>query len=105
MAKRPHPGRLRRHPPATVCGICGTATRRLPRRSTLVADPRRAPANPEPGSCKTRSSPAGEPQDHQAIWQAVTHAALGAASDARPQPLSAFEIAAQACVPQKLNAQ
>ena len=46
---QPHPGRLRRHPPPAVGGRRRTPTRRPPRRSPLVAHPRSATANAEPG--------------------------------------------------------
>ena len=47
---QPHPGRLRRHPPPAVGGRRRTPTRRPPRRSPLVAHPRPATANAEPGT-------------------------------------------------------
>ena len=47
---QPHPGRLRRHPPPAVGGRRRTPTRRPPRRSPLVAHPRPATGNAEPGT-------------------------------------------------------
>ena len=44
-----HPGRLRRRPARAVGGRRRTPTRRPPRRSPLVAHPRPATANAEPG--------------------------------------------------------
>ena len=46
--EQPHPGRLRRHPPPAVGGRRETPTRRSPRRSPLVANPRPATGNAEP---------------------------------------------------------
>ena len=83
-AKQPHPGRIRRKPPRAVGGRRRTATRRSPRCSPLVAHPRSAPANAEPGRRNSRGSPSNEAHDHAVTRPSATHAALGAASTFGP---------------------
>jgi hypothetical protein len=85
--EQPHPGRLRRHPPPAVGGRRGTATRRPPRRSPLVAHPRSATGNAEPGACSPRGSPSDPAHDHDLTRQAATAAALGAPSRVQAEPL------------------
>ena len=63
---QPHPGRLRRHPPRAVGGRRRTPTRRPPRRSPLVAHPRPATANAEPGTRNPRGNPSDQAHDHDA---------------------------------------
>ena len=99
----PHPGRLRRHPPRAVGGRRRTPTRRPPRRSPLVAHPRPATANAEPGTRNPRRRPSDQAHDHDLTRQAATAAALGAASRVRSEPLktsthhNAGEVFRRAC--------
>ena len=86
-AAQPHPGRLPRHPPGAVGGRRRTPTRRPPRRSPLVAHPRSATANAEPGPCNPRGSPSDPAHDRDLTRQAATAAALGAPSRVRSEPL------------------
>src|SRR5215211_3888285 len=78
MAKRPHPVRLRRDPPAAVGGSRRTPTRRPPRRRPVVAHPRPTTANPtrKPQGCASDQAPD------------CATAALEAASGVGPEPLS-----------------
>ena len=85
--EQPHPGRLRCHPVRAVGGRSGTPTRRPPRRSPLVAHPRSATGNAEPGACNPRGSPSDPAHDHDLTRQAATAAALGAPSRVRAEPL------------------
>ena len=62
---QPHPGRLRRHPPRAVGGRRRTPTRRPPRRSPLVAHPRPATANAEPGTRNPQRRPSDQAHDHE----------------------------------------
>jgi AAA domain len=74
--EQPHPRRLRCHPARAVGGRRGTPTRRPPRRSPLVAHPRSATGNAEPGACNPRGSPSDPAHDHDLTRP--TAAALGA---------------------------
>ena len=85
--EQPHPGRLRCHPARAVGGRRRTPTRRPPRRSPLVAHPRSATGNAEPGACNPRGSPSDPAHDHDLTRQAATAAALGAPSRVRAEPL------------------
>ena len=85
--EQPHPSRLRCHPARAVGGRRGTPTRRPPRRSPLVAHPRPATGNAEPGACNPRGSPSDPAHDHDLTRQAATAAALGAPSRVRAEPL------------------
>jgi hypothetical protein len=92
------PAEYESHPPPAVGGRRGTPTRRPPRRSPLVAHPRSATADAEPGPCKQRGSPSDEPYDHDLTRTAATGAALGAASRVRPEPLKPRQIATRRSV-------
>ena len=70
-----------------VGGRRRTPTRRPPRRSPLVAHPRPATANAEPGTRNPRRSPSDQAHGHDLTRPAATRAALGAASRVRPEPL------------------
>jgi AAA domain len=86
--EQPHSGRLRRHRPRPIGGRRRTPTRRPPRRSPLVAHPRSATGNAEPGPCGPRGSPSDETYGHDLTRAAATEAALGAASGVRSEPLT-----------------
>ena len=79
-----------------------TPARRPPRRSPLVAHPRSATGNAEPGACNPRGSPSDPAHDHDLTRQAAT-AALGDASRVRSEPLEtsthhkAAEVFRRAC--------
>jgi hypothetical protein len=67
---------------------CRTPTRRPPRRSPLVALPRSATAEAEPGPCKLGGqSPRRDVQPRPHTNGAATEAAVGATSCVRPEPL------------------
>ena len=84
---QPHPGRLRRPPPRAVGGRRRTPARRPPRRSPLVAHPRPATANTEPGTRHPRGAPSDQAHDHDITRPAATRPPLRAASRVRPEPL------------------
>jgi hypothetical protein len=62
-------------------------TRRPPRRSPLVAHPRSASANAEPGPSDNQDRPSFPAADHNVTGPAATQAPLGVASSVRPEPL------------------
>jgi AAA domain len=85
--EQPHPGRLRRRPACAVGGRRGTPTRRPPCGGPLVAHPRSAPADVEPGPRNPRRCPSDWADGDDATPPAATQAALGSATRVRPEPL------------------
>jgi hypothetical protein len=81
--EQPRPCRLRRHPLPAVGFSRRTITRRSSRRGPLVAHPRPATANAEPGTRNPQRCPSNQAQD-----RAAARAAVGAAAGVRPEPLT-----------------
>ena len=99
--EQPHPGRLRRHPPRAIGGRRGTTARRPPRRSPLVAHPRPATANAEPGTGNGQRRRTDEAENHAVARPAANQATLGAASRARPEPLRTSASQRRRCISER----